>query len=198
MSKNTNIEPEATHDPSADSDLMVTASGAVMTPAEVPAAEPDAPVTADVAARDGATYETSVQCPSCGTVWEGNDIRPHAEWFCDNCDYPLFWVLPGSSTEVAETGRSLSRLPGTDGRDALTSLACPHCGERNPPDPTRDCLRCGLPLTLPKPEQPEPVVITIEAPAPPPPPRRRIWPWVVTACVFATAFVVTLIVLITR
>ena len=138
-----------------------------------------------------------ITCPECGHQTDLVSIRRSSEEFCSHCDYPLFWVLPPGGNEVGETGRALSRLPGTDGRETLTSLACPHCGERNPPVPAADCLRCGLPLTIgPDAPPPEPVVIRVEAPAPPPITPRRIWPWVVAACVFAAAFVVTLIILI--
>lgn len=180
MSKNGDIDTE-------EPDLMVTAAQPVIV-------EPE-----DVRASDASAAPTGhaarVECPNCHLVWEGNDIRPHAEWFCANCDYPLFWVLPPAPTEGAEGDGAFSRLPGTDGRDYLTSIACPHCAERNPPDPSADCLRCGLPLTPVTVEPPAPpLVVTVERMVTPP--RRRIWPWVVATCVSFTAFLVTLVLLL--
>jgi predicted RNA-binding Zn-ribbon protein involved in translation (DUF1610 family) len=196
MSKNDAIEPAA-----EPSDLLVTAAQSVIVEPPtgqvplVPAAV-DEPLHEPGVESGPAAYTVQVECPNCGSVWEGNDVRPHAEWFCGNCDYPLFWVLPPGTSDGVEGDGAFSRLPGTDGRDFLTSIACPHCGERNPPDPSADCLRCGLPLTPVHVEPaPEPVVITIERQIPPPPPRK-IWPWVLAACVFATAFVITLVILL--
>lgn len=137
--------------------------------------------------------DVHVRCPNCETVWEGSDLRPHAQWFCGKCDYPLFWALPPKADATAggpEGDGALARLPGTDGRETLSSLACPHCGERNPPDPTRECLRCGLPLTVRHDVVVEPEVITIiqtQVLPPLPPRKRRIWPWIVAAAVVAAA-----------
>lgn len=168
--------------------MMVTAAQPVIV-------EPETESTASSMSAAPTGHAARVECPNCHLVWEGNDIRPHAEWFCANCDYPLFWVLPPSPTEVAEGDGAFSRLPGTDGRDYLTSIACPHCAERNPPDPAADCLRCGLPLTPVTVEPPlPPLVVTVERIVTPA--RRRLWPWVVGTCAFAAAFVITLIILL--
>jgi hypothetical protein len=139
-----------------------------------------------------------VICPSCGTVWQGNDLRPHAAWFCATCDFPLFWARAGGQSGETSTDDALARLPGTGGRSTLASLACPNCGELNPPVPTADCWRCGAPLTTPEPAPPPPIPIVVAAPiVEPPPPRRPIWPWVVATCVLSAALIVLLILLMT-
>lgn len=146
---------------------------------------------------EGEPGHIRVECPNCGSLWQGNDLRPHAEWFCGTCDFPLFWArsgVPGSS----DVDSAFARLPGTDGRDAMVSLACPTCGEQNPPVPSANCLRCGSPLTPP---------VAVMALAPPSPimivapeivPRRRIWPWVVATCVLATALIVAVVIAVNR
>lgn len=136
--------------------------------------------------------EVQVKCPNCETVWAGSDLRPHAQWFCGKCDYPLFWALPPKAELVGggpEGDGALSRLPGTDGRETLSSMACPSCGERNPPDPSLDCLRCGMPLTPRPTAAPIPqVVAVLDTVAPPPPPRRRrVWLSIVVAVLAAVA-----------
>jgi len=138
--------------------------------------------------------EVLVRCPNCETVWEGSDLRPHAQWFCGKCDYPLFWALPPRADDVAggpDGDGAFARLPGTDGRETLSSLACPHCGERNPPDPTRDCLRCGLSLTVRHDVVIEPAIITVvqtQVLPPLPQRKRRVWPWILATVVVAAAF----------
>ncbi|MEO5724036.1 MAG: hypothetical protein ABIQ39_01265 [Ilumatobacteraceae bacterium] len=152
----------------------------------------------DARVAESESYDFRVECPGCGTLWEGNDMRPHAEWFCATCDYPLFWARSGGTITGVEGDGALARLPGTDGRAALSSISCPACGEHNPPVPTANCLRCGAPLTPLKP------VVTPDAPAvvavvpPPLPRRRRIWPWVVATCVLAVALIVMIVVLVRR
>ena len=94
---------------------------------------------------------TRVVCPSCETVWEGNDLRPHAAWFCAECQFPLFWANAGVRTAETSTDDALARLPGTVGRSTLSAIDCPNCGEHNPPDPTANCWRCHAPLTPPRP-----------------------------------------------
>jgi hypothetical protein len=139
-----------------------------------------------------------VECPNCGSVWQGNDLRPHSEWFCGTCDFPLFWARSGAPSAV-EVDAAFARLPGTDGRDAVLSLACPVCGEHNPPVPTANCLRCGSPLTTPVPvialpaPTPAPIVVVAE-----PVRRRRIWPWVVATCVLAAALIVAIVIAVHR
>ncbi len=128
---------------------------------------------------------TRVVCPSCETVWEGNDLRPHAAWFCAQCQFPLFWANAGVRTAETSTDDALARLPGTVGRSTLSAIDCPNCGEHNPPDPTANCWRCHAPLTPrdPPPPQPAPQVF-IAAPVIEPP-RRRIWPWIVATGVLS-------------
>lgn len=133
-----------------------------------------------------------VQCPNCDSLWEGNDLRPHAEWFCGTCDFPLFWARSGAPG-VNDHGGAMARLPGTDGRDAILSLACPACGEMNPPVPTANCLRCGSPLGAQVPVMvlPPPAVLYVQ---PELIIRRRIWPWVVATCVLAAALIIVIVV----
>jgi hypothetical protein len=144
-------------------------------------------------------HHTLVECPNCGSQWEGDNLRPHAAWFCGTCDFPLFWAGAGAPAGQTLTDAAFARLPGTDGRDAMLSLACPTCGEQNPPVPTANCLRCGSPLT-----PPPPVIAPAPAPAPiiilppEPPPQRRIWPWVVATCVLATALLIAIVVALNR
>ncbi len=148
--------------------------------------------------------DVQVRCPNCETVWEGSDLRPHAQWFCGKCDYPLFWALPPKADAMTggpDGDGALARLPGTDGRETLSSLACPHCGERNPPDPTRDCLRCGLSLTVRHDVVVEPEVITIvqtQVLPPLPPRKRRVWPWLVAAVVVTVAIATLVYIVILR
>jgi hypothetical protein len=81
-----------------------------------------------------------------------------AEDFCSNCDFPLFWARSAVVLMAGdETGASLRRLPGTVGRAATASVACPHCGEPNSPAAV-NCIRCGLPMVVIAPE-PEPELV---------------------------------------
>lgn len=139
---------------------------------------------------------TRVICPNCQTVWEGNDLRPHAAWFCATCDFPLFWARSGGQVGLGSTDDALARLPGTAGRTALASIACPNCGEHNPPDPTANCLRCGAPLTTPEPPPPAPPPQVVVAPPVIEPRRRRIWPWIVATGVLALLAIVLLLILL--
>jgi hypothetical protein len=138
-----------------------------------------------------------VACPSCGSQWQGDDLRPHAEWFCATCDFPLFWAKSGAPGGQ-QVDDALARLPGTDGREAMLSLACPACGEQNPPVPTANCLRCGSPLSTPEPiltfAPPVPIVIVPAEPVK----QRRIWPWVLATCLLATALIVAIVVAYNR
>lgn len=162
----------------------------------LPTIDPVAPGHLDHVSADDAVApgHIRVQCPNCDSLWEGNDLRPHAEWFCGKCDFPLFWARSGVPSSN-EFGGALARLPGTDGRDAILSLACPACGEMNQPVPTANCLRCGHPLTSPEPATvlPAPAVLYLQ---PEPVARRRIWPWVVATCILAAALAVVIIVAI--
>jgi hypothetical protein len=183
-------------------DVIVTAAPVVITQATpdqpMPTLTPSAydPAAADSSrpfdsqSSEGQGYDIRVECPGCGTIWEGNDIRPHAEWFCGTCDYPLFWALPGGGHNALEGDGALSRLPGTDGRSTLASLACPACGERNPPVPTANCLRCGAPLTPAAPALAPPTELVAAAVPTVPVKQRRIWPWVLATGALALALVV--------
>ena len=165
-----------------------------------PTTEPLPTVDPTRAAPMGMAVEPGVSrviCPSCGTVWQGNDLRPHAAWFCATCDFPLFWARAGGQSGETSTDDALARLPGTGGRSTLASLACPNCGELNPPVPTADCWRCGAPLTTPESAPPPPVPIVVAAPlVEPPPPRPPSWPWVVATCVLSAALIVLIILLL--
>ncbi len=109
----------------------------------------------------------------------------------------MFWARAGGQSGDTSTDDALARLPGTGGRSTLASLACPNCGELNPPVPTADCWRCGAPLTTPEPVPPPPApVVVVAAPIVEPPPRRPIWPWVVATCVLSAALIVLLILLL--
>lgn len=166
----------------------------------LPTIEPAQPAHLDHSLPDERSPRHSVvECPNCGSQWEGDNLRPHAAWFCGTCDFPLFWAGAGAPAGQTLTDAAFARLPGTDGRDAMLSLACPTCGEQNPPVPTANCLRCGSPLTPPAPvviEAPAPAIIML--PPEPAPPRRRIWPWVLATCVLATALIVAVIVALNR
>jgi DNA-directed RNA polymerase subunit RPC12/RpoP len=139
-------------------------------------------MTAPVAAPVGSEWIT---CPECGLRAAIDPTQRRADDFCRRCDYPLFWaraaVVPLSGEE---TGASLRRLPGTVGRAATASVACPHCNEPNSPT-ALICIRCGrsmLPDPEPEPE-PEPVYVA-PPPLPEPEPEKGfpLW-WVVVMCV---------------
>ena len=120
--------------------------------AQLPTVDPDrSSALAQPQVIDGITQ---VVCPQCATVWKGDQLRPHAAWFCQQCQFPLFWVNAGIRREPGSTEEALARLPGTNGRTALSAINCPWCGEHNPPDPTANCLRCHRPLTVPDPPPP--------------------------------------------
>jgi hypothetical protein len=141
---------------------------------------------------------TRIVCPNCETVWEGNDLRPHAAWFCAQCQFPLFWANAGVRASATSTDDALSRLPGTAGRSTLSAIDCPTCGERNQPDPTANCWRCGNPLTLPEPPPPAPPPAPVIVAAPVVvPPRRLVWPWIVATGVLAVLALILLIILLT-
>lgn len=173
----------------------------VLPPAPANSAQPAAPLQYAGVQSSVVANEVQVKCPNCETVWEGSDLRPHAQWFCGKCDYPLFWALPPKAevgTGDPEGDGAFSRLPGTDGRETLTSMPCPHCGERNLPDPTRDCLRCGLPLTPRHEVAAAPVFVPVVAPPPPPAPpkKRRVWLWIVAAVVVAAGVAATVLLVL--
>jgi Double zinc ribbon len=122
-----------------------------------------------------------VTCPTCGTDSYFDELNRDSAAFCRVCDYPLFWALAprlGAAEDEGDTG--LRRLPGTAGRVAIATLACPVCTEPNPLGGSV-CIRCGADLhpapatalvqELPPPPLPPP-------PPPPPPPKRVLWPWI--------------------
>jgi hypothetical protein len=132
-------------------------------------------------------------CPECGESQMIDPAQRRAEDFCQRCDFPLFWarnaVVPLTTDE---TGASLRRLPGTVGRAATASVACPHCGEPNSPTAII-CIRCSQPMILAQPEpepEPEPVYIP-PPPEPEPEPGFPLW-WVVGAS--AALVIITIIV----
>lgn len=129
-------------------------------------------------------------CPTCGTVSYFDEVSRDAGTFCRVCDYPLFWVR---SAHLATNGTSsedvgLRRLPGTAGRVALATIACPSCTEPNPIDASI-CIRCGADLhpappvvvELPPPTAPVPAV------RPAAPAKAAIWPWIVLGVLAAVA-----------
>lgn len=125
-----------------------------------------------------------ISCPECGESALVDPAQRRAEDFCTTCDFPLFWarsaVVPLSTDE---TGASLRRLPGTVGRAATASVACPHCGEPNSPTAII-CIRCSQAMVIPEPE-PEPEPEPVYLPPPPEPEPEKGFPlwWVVGACV---------------
>jgi hypothetical protein len=139
-----------------------------------------------------------ITCPTCGTISYFEELDRNAEAFCRVCDFPLFWAratrLAGADDDAG--GGGLRRLPGTAGRVAIATLACPVCTEPNPITGVV-CIRCGSDL------HPAPPTVVIPPPPPPPepepvplpPPRRVIWPWILLG-VLAVIAVVLLIVLL--
>jgi hypothetical protein len=125
-----------------------------------------------------------ITCPECGESQAIDPAQRRSEDFCHRCDFPLFWaraaVVPLSTDE---TGASLRRLPGTVGRAATASVACPHCGEPNSPTAII-CIRCSQPMMLAQPA-PEPELEPVYVPPPPEPEPEPGFPlgWVIAACV---------------
>lgn len=133
---------------------------------------------------------TELTCPSCGTLSYFGEIARDAAAFCRVCDYPLFWAraVHVQAGDAASDAEGLRRLPGTAGRVAIATFACPACAEPNTLTATI-CIRCGADL------HPAPVV---EAPPPPPPApepepdpepaaKRSWWPWVLLGVLAALA-----------
>ncbi len=135
-----------------------------------------------------------ISCPECGESAMVDLAQRRSEDFCRKCDFPLFWargaVVPLSGEE---TGASLRRLPGTVGRAATASVACPHCGEPNSPTAII-CIRCSLPMVIAQPEpEPEPEPVYVPEPEPEPEPEPGFpWGWVIAACAFIV--IVTVVV----
>lgn len=167
--------------------------GAVPTDAELGA--PDVPLAAEtttvlLAAEPASDVDREwVTCPECGEASMIDPAQRRAEDFCPNCDFPLFWARAAVVAMAGDaTGASLRRLPGTVGRAATASVACPHCGEPNSPVAI-NCVRCGRPMVVePEPEpvyvapEPEPVY---EEPEPEPEPERGFPVWLVIAICMA-------------
>jgi hypothetical protein len=142
---------------------------------------------------------TQVTCPECATITTVSATGRAASDFCPSCDYPLFWAGSSGGRGATDTTSedALYRAPGTSGASAPSAIACPACGERNPPNGDL-CLRCGselhpAPAPAPEPPQaPQPIVIN--------PPAQVVecahWPsWavatiasLVTAVLVVTAF----------
>lgn len=199
----TTAEILATAEPGTDLDTAAAEPGHVVDESghdaaepfdeELPTVDPGASGLAEPQRVDGVVR---IECPRCHTVWQGNDLRPHAAWFCAQCQFPLFWVNAGIRAGESTTDAAIARFPGTAGRTALSAIDCPTCGEPNPPDPTANCLRCGNPLTLPEaaPPPPQPMQIVVSAPVVQP--RRRIWPWIVATGSLALIALILLILLL--
>lgn len=99
---------------------------------------------------------TQVICPECGTQAIVSSGGRAATDFCPTCDYPLFWAASSTvRTTAVTTDEALKRSPGTSGTSAPSAIACPACGERNPPSADL-CLRCGADLHPAPPPPPEP------------------------------------------
>lgn len=120
-----------------------------------------------------------ITCPECGTGAMIDPAQRRAEDFCPHCDFPLFWARAAVLAMASdETGASLRRLPGTVGRAATASVACPHCGEPNSPVAVT-CVRCGLLMVVAEPEpepEPEPVYLPEPEPEPEPEPPADTYP----------------------
>lgn len=114
-----------------------------------------------------------VSCPNCGTQSYFDELTRDAEAFCRKCDYPLFWAQAsrGVSDEDLTQSFGLRRLPGAGGREAIATIACPQCAERNALA-RRICIRCGADLhPVPKVRAPEPELVVEPDPEPEPEPE---------------------------
>lgn len=134
----------------------------------------------------------AISCPGCGRGWDGPlPERASADAFCPNCDYPMFLKSRRPAPNIDPSLEAAQRRsPGVAGREPLGVIACPRCGESNPPNEDGSCLRCGDPLVLPPP-----------TPEPPPPPEPQIvyvthtdHRWRTAALVLAGLLLVTLVV----
>jgi hypothetical protein len=134
-----------------------------------------------------------VSCPECGEASMIDPSQRRADDFCPKCDVPLFWARAAVVAMAGDaTGASLRRLPGTVGRAATASVACPHCDEPNSPIAVV-CVRCGLPMVLePEPEpEPEPLPEPEPEPLPVPEPESEFPAWlVILICMTVIAAVV--------
>ena len=142
----------------------------------------------------GAVSGEWITCPECGESALIDPAQRRAEDFCARCDFPLFWARNAVvAMATDETGGSLRRLPGTVGRAATASVACPHCGEPNSPVAII-CIRCSLPMVIVQPEpEPEPEPVYVPPPPPEPEPEARFpWWWVIGAS--AALVIITVLV----
>ena len=144
---------------------------------------------------------TTVTCPSCATTGYVDPAGRSSAGFCLKCDYPLFWarerVVQAPGTGNVE--EALRRLPGTGGRDAIASIACPVCTELNPVTGVY-CIRCDSDLRPPAVVVAPvvvapPVVYLPPPPAPEPEPEILWWPWIALA-VLTVALLITLVVVL--
>ena len=162
---------------------------------ELPTVDATAP-SALAAPQALAGSDQEVECPQCHTRWKGNDLGPHAAWFCEQCQFPLFWAN-AAARPVATTsiGESLSRLPGTQGRLTSTAIDCPACGEHNP---SSNCWRCNQSLNFldPPPAPPAPPPPMAVAPAVIVAPQRPVWPWILATGLLALTVVVLVLMLL--
>ena len=136
-----------------------------------------------------------ILCPECGDTTDGSDIGRHADSFCDECDFPLFWAsVQMARTSDDDSDDAQRRLPGTGGRHLLVSATCPTCGEQNDPD-NIECDRCGNlmvpepePVVVPKPVPPPPVAVEEAKPFP--------WKWVILALLIVLALIILGVILL--
>jgi hypothetical protein len=145
--------------------------------------------------------EARIECPGCGAAWlrrtgSENARRPvSASSFCPSCDYPLF-LAPGGREPAPPpvSDEAQRRRPGVGGRDELGAVACPACGEPNPPDRRvgARCIRCDGALN-PPPPAPEPVVVreTVEVHVVH---VDRRWMWVALGLAIALVLAVSVVV----
>lgn len=139
---------------------------------------------------EAAATPEQVVCPECGTVALASLNRRRSEDFCARCDYPLFWT-PTEIVRGEGDGEDLAlrRLPGTVGRVAVASAACPHCAEANQISAVT-CVRCGGSMQI---EQTAVVPIVVAPPEKEPTPLTPIRGWVWAAVGLALALLVWLI-----
>lgn len=140
---------------------------------------------------------TELICPTCGTVSYFEEVSRDASAFCRVCDYPLFWVRSARVTggEATTNGSGLRRLPGTAGRVAIATLACPSCTEPNLLTASI-CIRCGADLhpapVVEEPAAPEPIPVAVE-PRPAAPQRTPPWAWILVGVAAIVAIVLILV-----
>lgn len=138
---------------------------------------------------------TELTCPSCGTLSYFEEVTREATAFCRICDYPLFWAR-AAHVQAGENGSStegLRRLPGTAGRVAIATFACPVCAEPNTLT-ANICIRCGADLhPAPVVEAPPPPPLPEPEPEPEPVKKTRWWPWILLGVLAVIAIVLILV-----